>query len=140
MVFKIFDVYELIFFLGVVFFVIVKCGKMLLVVNVLKEWIDFDVECFFCDGFGCNIVFVNDVDVVGVVEVCYGVVCDVFGFMLLIMFGIGIGFVFLYDGVLLLNIELGYLNFWEYEFVEIYVVILVCEWEGFSWVEWVECL
>lgn len=95
-------------FIGVGFLVIVSYGVVLFVVNIDKSWIGINIEEFFFEVSGCKVYVLNDVDVVGVVVMYYGVGKGENGVVFMFMVGIGIGFVLFIDGCLVFNIEFGY--------------------------------
>lgn len=71
------------------------------------------------------------------VEICYGVGKNNFGLVVLFIFGIGIGFVVIYNGMLIFNIEFGYFEVGGKE-VEERVVFLVKEKNDWIYLKWVK--
>lgn len=125
---------------GIFFFVLVCYGVIFFIVNFDQGWVGLYVEKYISDVFGCLVIVFNDVDVVGVGEVYYGVVRGVFGVVVFIILGIGIGFVVINNGILLLNIEFGYFEIDGYD-VEKCVVFLVKDCKYMFYKDWViKCL
>lgn len=95
---------------GLCFPSVIVDGKTLSAANVSDEWIGLHAEKLFEDGLRRDIHFVNDADAAGYAETHYGAAKDVDGLVIMTTLGTGIGTAFVYDGVLIPNVELGHLE------------------------------
>lgn len=95
---------------GVCFPAVVSGGRTLSAANVSPAWIGLDAEALFERAIGRDIHFVNDADAAGVAEARYGAARGVDGHVIMTTLGTGIGTAFIYDGVLVPNVELGHLE------------------------------
>ena len=95
---------------GVAFPAIVLHGRTMSAANVSKKWIGLEAEDLFEKSLGRDITFVNDADAAGYAEALFGAAKDQKGLVIVTTLGTGIGSAFIYDGVLIPNIELGHLQ------------------------------
>lgn len=95
--------------LGIAFPSVIRHGRTLSAANISPDWVDFEASWFFEEGLGRSIRFLNDADAAGVAESRFGAAFGATGLTILTTLGTGIGSAFLYDDVLIPNIELGHL-------------------------------
>lgn len=95
---------------GICFPAVVAGGRTLSAANVSDAWIGLEAEALFEQALGRAIHFVNDADAAGFAEARYGAARGVDGHVIVTTLGTGIGTAFIYDGVLIPNVELGHLE------------------------------
>lgn len=125
--------------LGIAFPTIVKSGQTLSAGNISTEWVGFAAQTFFEAELGRAVRLINDADAAGLAELRYGAARDVAGLTIMTTLGTGIGSAFLYEGILLPNVELGHLLH-EGEPIEHWTSYRAFERDGLSWEEWAERL
>ncbi|TQL47897.1 polyphosphate glucokinase [Homoserinimonas aerilata] len=96
--------------IGVCFPAVIAGGRTLSAANVSDEWIGLKAEKLFERALDRDIHFVNDADAAGFAEVQYGAAHNSDGHVIVTTLGTGIGTAFIYDGVLIPNVELGHLE------------------------------
>lgn len=121
--------------IGFGFFGVIYGMMVMMLVNLYKDFIGCNLVKLVLKVIGVCVSVVNDVDVVGIVEMWFGVGWKEKGMVVLFMFGMGVGLVLFYCGLLYLNFEFGYLLI-KGDLVEKYVVVLVKEKEDFLWYKW----
>lgn len=124
---------------GVCFPAVVAGGKTLSAANVSAEWIGLDAEALFEEALGRDIQFVNDADAAGYAEVRYGAAKGAPGLVIMTTLGTGIGTAFIYDGLLIPNVELGHLEIEGIDW-ETVAAFAAKERDGLDWVQWAERL
>ena len=121
--------------LGIAFPTIVKNGQTLSAGNISPEWVGYPAQRFFEEGLGRPVHLINDADAAGIAELRHGAARDVAGLTIVTTLGTGIGSAFLYDGILLPNVELGHLLH-EGEPIELWTSYRAFEQQSLSWEEW----
>ena len=97
--------------IGIGFPAIIKNGISASASNIHQDWINFPVEEFFCDELGQRVRLVNDADAAGLAEVKFGNGRDQNGTILLLTIGTGIGSALFSNGQLVMNSELGHMEY-----------------------------
>ena len=120
---------------GVCFPAVVAGGRTLSAANVSDAWIGLEAEALFEKALGRDIHFVNDADAAGFAESRYGAARGVDGLAIVTTLGTGIGTAFIYDGVLLPNVELGHLEIDGIDW-ETVASNAAREREDLSWEQW----
>jgi polyphosphate glucokinase len=104
--------------------------------NIDKSWIGTDARALFSIALGGREVTVlNDADAAGLAEDRYGAAKDLYGSVMLLTFGTGIGSAVLYNGVLVPNTELGHIEVGGHE-AEHIAAASIKDREGLSYAEW----
>jgi len=124
---------------GVCFPAVVADGRTLSAANVSPAWIGLEAEALFEQAIGRNIHFVNDADAAGFAEARYGAALGVDGHVIMTTLGTGIGTAFIYDGVLIPNVELGHLEIDGIDW-ETVASNAARERENLDWASWAERL
>jgi polyphosphate glucokinase len=85
-------------------------GKIPMIANLDKEWLDLAAEKFLKKELKRPVAMVNDADAAGLAEVYCGAAKDHDGIVIVTTLGTGIGSAVINNGVLLPNTELGHLE------------------------------
>ena len=107
--------------------------------NIDKHWIGEDADRLFTDKTGRDVHVVNDADAAGLAEVRYGAAKGRRGLVIVTTLGTGIGSALVYDGVLVLNSELGHLEIDGHD-AEKRAAASAREREDLSWKDWAQRL
>lgn len=95
--------------LGVGFPAIVLDGVVMSAANVSPKWVGYPGATAMAEATGCPVTLLNDADVAGLAEVCFGAGRDQKGVIMVLTIGTGIGSALFVDGRLVPNTELGHL-------------------------------
>lgn len=104
--------------------------------NIAPEFIGTHVDQLFSDATKCVCFCVNDADAAGFAEMCFGEGKGVFGVVLLVTIGTGLGTVLFTDGQLLPNTELGHLYLKNGKKAEHYAADSVRTAKELTWKRW----
>jgi polyphosphate glucokinase len=96
--------------IGATFPGVVINGTVRTAANVDKSWIGTDASALFGKALGSPVFTLNDADAAGVAEMTFGAGVGVYGTVLMLTFGTGIGSALFSDGVLVANTEFGHLE------------------------------
>ena len=125
--------------IGVTLPAVVTNGVVRTAANIDPAWIGTDARDLLSHKLGRPVTVVNDADAAGVGELHFGAARDASGLVLMSTLGTGIGSALLFDGVLVPNSELGYLEIDGHE-AEHRAASSVKDDEGLSWQQWAERL
>lgn len=85
-------------------------GVVTMMANLDQSWVGVNVDEFFSERLGREIVLVNDADAAGLAEVRFGAAKDHPGLVIVTTLGTGIGSALINEGRLIPNTELGHLE------------------------------
>ncbi len=120
---------------GVTFPAIIQHGVARSAANVDPSWIGTNVETVVHEATGRRVHAVNDADAAGYAEVEYGAARGVFGLVLVVTLGTGIGSALIVDGNLVPNTELGHLEI-DGRDAESHAADSARERDGLDWAAW----
>ncbi len=125
--------------IGCSFPTVVKRGKCYTSGNISPKWIGVQVdELFSSYCHGLKFTVGNDADLAGIAEMQMGAGKGRKGKVIMITIGTGLGSGVFYDGVLVPNIELGFLMHTTGERIEFYAADSARKREGLKLYEWAE--
>lgn len=121
---------------GIGFPAVVWDGEVFTANNIDKAWIGKNARDAFADATERDIVLVNDADAAGIAESAFGAATGVSGLVVVITFGTGIGAGAVFNGQLVPNLELGFIELDGHHPAEIHFSAKVRKKDGLSWAEW----
>lgn len=121
---------------GIGFPAVVWDGEVFTANNIDNAWIGRNARDAFADATERDIVLVNDADAAGIAESAFGAAKDVSGLVLVITFGTGIGTGAVFNGQLVPNLELGFIELDGHHPAELHFSAKVRKKEDLSWAEW----
>jgi polyphosphate glucokinase len=121
---------------GIGFPSVVMNGVIKTAANIDKSWIGTDAHNVLSDKTGLPVYIVNDADAAGYAEMKFGAGEGVFGTVLMVTVGTGIGSVLFSQNKLVANTELGHLFLENGKEAERYAADSVREQQQMDWNEW----
>ena len=94
---------------GIGFPAAIKNGIALTAANIHKKWIDTHIPTLIKQRTGCSSFIVNDADAAGLAEINFGAGKNLFGSVLVITVGTGLGSAFFVNKQLFPNTEFGHI-------------------------------
>ncbi len=104
--------------------------------NLHKSWKGVNVKELFSDTTGLPVTIINDADAAGYAVMNYGIGKGVYGFVVMITIGTGLGSGAFFNGELIPNFELGQIPYKEYRKIEDWAAASAREREGLSYDKW----
>lgn len=123
---------------GIGFPAVIRDGDVFTANNIDKAWIGRNARDIFADATGRDIVLVNDADAAGIAESAFGAAKGVSGLVLVITFGTGIGAGAVFNGQLVPNFELGFIELDGHHPAEVHFAAKTRNRDGLSWEEWAD--
>lgn len=123
---------------GIGFPAVVRDGEVFTANNIDKAWIGKNARDIFADATGRVIVLVNDADAAGIAESAFGAAKGVSGLAVVITFGTGIGAGAVFNGQLVPNFELGFIELDGHHPAEVHFAAKTRNRDGLSWEEWAD--
>lgn len=106
--------------------------------NMGEEWRGTRIDSLFADATGRPFTVLNDADAAGVAEMRLGAGRGLDGMVIMITIGTGIGSALFYNGLLVPNLELGWMPGKEGEPMEKYASDRARRENDLSWDDWAE--
>jgi len=120
---------------GCTFPAIIKNGVAHSAANVHESWVGTDAHSLFQKATGDPVLVLNDADAAGIAEMKFGAGNGKEGKVFILTLGTGIGSAIFVNGSLMLNSELGHLQF-KGQDAEKYTANSVREAKDLSWKKW----
>lgn len=118
---------------------IVKHGVVGTAANIHRDWVGLNAGAYLTDALQRRVTVLNDADAAGLAEARFGAARGRDGLVIVAPLGTGIGSAFLYDGVLVPNVELGHVEM-RGMVAEKWAAASARTRENLSWEEWAERL
>ena len=125
--------------IGCGFPAVIRNGVAESAANINQKWIGTNVSQLFSEATGCPVYVVNDADAAGLAEVNFGAGKGVYGVVMMITIGTGLGSALFIDGKLVPNTELGHIEV-ECDEAESIASDVVRKQQNLSWKKWAKRL